>query len=106
MLNNLKQETDKEIIFNQDLISQEIKLISRSGCMSDYRAVPMTSIFDLSTGLEPKQERDLKQLDELRMQRQEQLKSQEDSLTVDQYLALRSKDSRIANTEWKYEYKR
>ena len=89
MLNKLHEENDMDIIANQDMIAHEIKLISRSGCMSDYRAVPVTSIFDLSTGLQPKVEKNLDQLEEERVSRLEQLKIQEDSLTVDEYLALR-----------------
>jgi hypothetical protein len=106
MLKKLKSEKDSEIIENQEQIGNEIKLINRSGRVDEFRALPVTSIFELSTGVHERRILSLEEIEQKRLKRLNDLQSIEDSLSVEEYLTMQSKISRIANIEWKYEYRR
>ena len=50
MKNNIENQTTSEIISNQTYLDQEIKLINSCSSLDLYKALPLTSIFDLAIG--------------------------------------------------------
>ena len=61
-----------------------MRIVNRTGRLKEYRALPLTSIFNLSTGLV--EDKTFAKLDDLEAAKDEklgQLEKMEDSLTID-----------------------